>query len=63
MPGYLLLEGTPYDTITTAINTMVSGMASAATGLITTNVPIIAPVVGGIVLVSFGFRFARRFMG
>lgn len=63
MPAYILLEGGAYDGITTAINTMVSGMATAATGLITTNVPIIAPVVGGIVLVGFGFRFARKFMG
>ena len=48
--------------VTTAINTMISDVATAATGLVTTNVPIIAPVVGGIILVGFGLKLAKRFM-
>ena len=54
--------GSAMSSVTTAINTMISDVATAATGLITTNVPIIAPVVGGIILVGFGLKLAKRFM-
>lgn len=47
--------------ITTAVNSMISDYADAAVGVITTNVPVIAAVVGGMLLVRFGFRFAKRF--
>lgn len=56
------MESTGISAITGAINTMISDTATAASGLITTNVPVIAPVVAGMVLVGFGIRLFKRFM-
>lgn len=53
----------PMSTVATAVNTMISNYADAATGIITTNIPVLAAVVGGVILVRFGFRFAKRFGG
>lgn len=57
------LEGnvSAMSSVATAVNTMISDYATAATGIITTNIPVLAAVVGGVILVRFGFSFAKRF--
>lgn len=46
--------------VVTAINTMISTAASDATGIITTNLPVIGAVVAGIVLMRFGFKMIKQ---
>ena len=59
---HVLLENeSGLSAVGTAINTMISDVCTAATGIITTNLPVIAPVVGGVLLVGFGIKFAKRF--
>lgn len=43
----------------TAIGTMISDYATAATSVITTNLPVIGGIVGAIVLIRFGFKFLK----
>ena len=57
------MEGSvsPMSSVATALNTAISDVATALLGIVTTNVPIVLPVVGSILLVAFGIKFMRRF--
>lgn len=47
--------------ITTAITSMGTTIATAATGMIGNLVPTLAPVVGGVIVATLGFKLVRRF--
>lgn len=48
---------------TTAVNDAVSGAASSATGLITTNIPVILGVLGVSILLAFGLKMVKKVKG
>lgn len=57
------MEGsaTTMSTVATALNTAISDTATALLGIVSTNVPVVLPVVGSLLLVAFGIKFMRRF--
>ncbi len=47
--------------IQTAITALGTSVATAATGMIGNLVPTLAPVVGGVIVATLGFKLVRRF--
>ena len=46
--------------VVSAVNSLLSSAASDATGMITTNLPVIGGVVVAVALMSFGFKLIGR---
>lgn len=46
--------------VVTAINSLLSSASSDATGMITTNLPVIGGVVVAVALMGFGFKLIGR---
>lgn len=47
-------------TVVSVVSDMISDIAGDLTGLITDNVPVIAPILGGMIVLGFGVKFAKR---
>lgn len=58
----LELEGAT-STIQTAIVNMASTVADAATNMLVAVVPVLAPVVGAVIVAGLGYRFVKKFAG
>lgn len=52
-------EGTA--TITTAIVNMATTVASDAVGMLVQVVPVLAPIVGAVIVATLGYKFVKRF--
>lgn len=50
-------------TIQTAIVNMASTVADAATNMLVAVVPVLAPVVGAVIVAGLGYRFVKKFAG
>lgn len=48
-------------TIQSAITSMASTIATDATNMLIAVVPVLAPIVGAIIVASLGYRFVKRF--
>lgn len=53
------MENTP--TIQSAIVNMATTIATDATNMLIAVVPVLAPIVGAIIVASLGYRFVKRF--
>lgn len=53
------MENTP--TIQSAIVSMATTIATDATNMLVAVVPVLAPIVGAIIVASLGYRFVKRF--
>lgn len=62
MPAYFaLLEGEAASTITSAMTTLASSVASDAQTMLIGVVPALGPIVAAVILAGLGFKFIKRF--
>lgn len=54
------LEGSTA-TIATAIGDMAGTVASDAVGMLTSVIPVLAPIVGAVIVAGLGYRFVKKF--
>lgn len=55
------MESTPMDAIITAISGMASSVATGAADMIAAVLPVLGPVVAGIIVATLGYRIIKRF--
>lgn len=57
------MEGgaTPMDAIITAVTGMASSVATGASDMIAAVLPVLGPVVAGIIVATLGYRIIKRF--
>lgn len=53
------MEGT--STITTAITGMASTIATDGVNMLISVVPVLAPIVGAVIVAGLGYKFVKRF--
>lgn len=53
------MEGTA--TITTAITNMAQSIATDGVNMLIAVVPVLAPIVGAVIVATLGYRFVKRF--
>lgn len=61
MPDYLFFLEGETATISSAITSMASQIATDATGMLTAVIPVLAPIVGAVIVAGLGFKFVKRF--
>lgn len=55
------MEGTA--TITTAITGLAQSVATDGVNMLIAVVPVLAPIVGAVIVATLGFKFVKRFSG
>ena len=53
--------GSASATITSAITDMAGTVATDATGMLVAVIPVLAPIVGAVIVATLGYRFVKRF--
>lgn len=48
-------------TITTAITNMAQSVATDGVNMLVAVIPVLAPIVGAVILATLGYRFVKRF--
>lgn len=50
-----------FNAVLTSIENLAGSVADAAVGMVGDLVPVLAPVVGGVIVATLGFKLVRRF--
>lgn len=48
-------------TVTDAITSMATTIATDGVNMLTSVIPVLAPIVGAVIVASLGYRFVKRF--
>lgn len=60
MPGFVAMEVSSIETITTALKTSFSEVASSVMGVIGDTLPVVLPIVGAMVVIGAGVKIFKK---